>query len=453
MYFKQFYLGCLAHASYLVGSEGEAAVVDPQRDVEQYVDEAEAHGLRIKYVIETHLHADFVSGHRELAARTGAEIVFGARAGASSRTAPSPTATSRAWEGPPPHSRDAGPHAREHLDPGIDTEVRRPAEGPHRRHALHRRRRPTGPRRGEGLHAEEMAGMLYETLHDKLLRSPMRSRSIRRTARARCAGATSRTRRPRPSASSAGRTTRCSRWRRRSSCDDDDRPAAGAALLLADAEINRTGAAPLAALARPAALGPEEVDDSPGRGRWYSTFASGASARATFPARSTSASAGSSLRGVASLIPSGTPIVLVAGTTRRSRSRDRLARVGHESVGYLDGGIAAWDAAGLATMLLPQIPVDELRAQIDERRGPPDYRRAQAGRVRLRPRAGGDQRAARASGRARLRVRSDTPTAVVCAGGYRSASREPPPAAGFADLFNVVGGTSAWVSAGYATET
>src|SRR2546427_13266004 len=83
MYFKQFYLGCLAHASYLIGSEGEAAVVDPQRDVDQYIQEAEAHGLKIKYVIETHLHADFVSGHRELAARTGAEIVFGEKARAS----------------------------------------------------------------------------------------------------------------------------------------------------------------------------------------------------------------------------------------------------------------------------------------------------------------------------------------------------------------------------------
>jgi glyoxylase-like metal-dependent hydrolase (beta-lactamase superfamily II) len=81
MYFKQFYLGCLAHASYLIGSDGEAAVVDPQRDVDEYLAEASAHGLQIKYVIETHLHADFVSGHQEIAARTGAEIVFGAQAG------------------------------------------------------------------------------------------------------------------------------------------------------------------------------------------------------------------------------------------------------------------------------------------------------------------------------------------------------------------------------------
>src|SRR6202171_4211305 len=83
MYFKQFYLNCLAHASYLIGSDGEAVVVDPQRDVDQYLEEAAAHALKIKYIIETHLHADFVSGHRELAARSGAEIVFGQRAEAT----------------------------------------------------------------------------------------------------------------------------------------------------------------------------------------------------------------------------------------------------------------------------------------------------------------------------------------------------------------------------------
>src|SRR3954471_12622393 len=82
MYFKQFYLGCLAQDSYLIGDAGEAAVVDPRRDVDVYIDEAKARGLTIRHVIETHLHADFVSGHRELAARTGARIYFGARAGA-----------------------------------------------------------------------------------------------------------------------------------------------------------------------------------------------------------------------------------------------------------------------------------------------------------------------------------------------------------------------------------
>src|SRR5215475_7387878 len=82
MYFQQFYLSCLAHASYLIGSDGEAAVIDPRRDVDIYLEEASSHGLTIKHVIETHCHADFVSGHHELAARTGAKIYFGARAAA-----------------------------------------------------------------------------------------------------------------------------------------------------------------------------------------------------------------------------------------------------------------------------------------------------------------------------------------------------------------------------------
>ncbi|MBC7900682.1 MAG: MBL fold metallo-hydrolase [Saprospiraceae bacterium] len=80
MKFKQFYLGCLSHASYYIGSESEGAVIDPQRDVQQYIDEAAANGQHIKYVIETHSHADFVSGHIELAEKTGAAIIYGRRA-------------------------------------------------------------------------------------------------------------------------------------------------------------------------------------------------------------------------------------------------------------------------------------------------------------------------------------------------------------------------------------
>ena len=83
MYFEQFYLGCLAHASYIIGSEGEAVVVDPQRDVDIYLKAASDHGLAIKHIFETHLHADFVSGHQELAALTGAKIYVGAQAGAT----------------------------------------------------------------------------------------------------------------------------------------------------------------------------------------------------------------------------------------------------------------------------------------------------------------------------------------------------------------------------------
>jgi len=80
--FKQFYLPCLAHASYLIGDEatGTAAVVDPQRDTDQYIAFAAEHALLIKHVILTHLHADFVAGHLELRDRVGAMIYLGAAA-------------------------------------------------------------------------------------------------------------------------------------------------------------------------------------------------------------------------------------------------------------------------------------------------------------------------------------------------------------------------------------
>jgi glyoxylase-like metal-dependent hydrolase (beta-lactamase superfamily II)/rhodanese-related sulfurtransferase len=79
MFFRQYYLGCLSHASYLIGdtSTGQAVVVDPQRDVGEYLADAEAHGLTIVKVLETHFHADFLSGHLELADRTGATIGYG----------------------------------------------------------------------------------------------------------------------------------------------------------------------------------------------------------------------------------------------------------------------------------------------------------------------------------------------------------------------------------------
>ncbi len=80
MLIKQYYLDCLSHASYLIGdpTSGRAVVVDPQRDVQQYLDDATANGLTIERIIETHVHADFVSGHMELADRTGAVISYGA---------------------------------------------------------------------------------------------------------------------------------------------------------------------------------------------------------------------------------------------------------------------------------------------------------------------------------------------------------------------------------------
>jgi hydroxyacylglutathione hydrolase len=84
MILQQFYLNCLAHASYLIGDETSrvAAVVDPQRDIEQYLGFAAEHGLTIRHVLLTHLHADFIAGHLELRDRVGATIYLGAQASA-----------------------------------------------------------------------------------------------------------------------------------------------------------------------------------------------------------------------------------------------------------------------------------------------------------------------------------------------------------------------------------
>jgi len=90
MIFKQFYLNCLAHASYLIGDEETrtATVVDPQRDIERYLEFAAENKLQIKHVILTHLHADFIAGHLELRDRAGATIYLGAKAQAEYRFTP-----------------------------------------------------------------------------------------------------------------------------------------------------------------------------------------------------------------------------------------------------------------------------------------------------------------------------------------------------------------------------
>ena len=81
MLFKQYYLGCLAHASYMVADEGSktAVVVDPQRDIDQYLKDAEQWGVQIGHVFLTHFHADFLAGHLELRDRVGAQIYIGAK--------------------------------------------------------------------------------------------------------------------------------------------------------------------------------------------------------------------------------------------------------------------------------------------------------------------------------------------------------------------------------------
>ena len=77
MYIEQLYTNCLSEAAYYIESDGEVAIIDPLRDTQKYLDLAESRNAKIKYIFETHFHADFVSGHLDLAAKTNAPIVYG----------------------------------------------------------------------------------------------------------------------------------------------------------------------------------------------------------------------------------------------------------------------------------------------------------------------------------------------------------------------------------------
>lgn len=83
MYVEQLYTGCLAEAAYYIESNGEAAIIDPMREIEPYLELLEKRGAKLKYVLETHFHADFVSGHLDLANKTGAKLIFGPTAAPS----------------------------------------------------------------------------------------------------------------------------------------------------------------------------------------------------------------------------------------------------------------------------------------------------------------------------------------------------------------------------------
>src|SRR6476469_6537123 len=80
MKIEQIYTGCMAQAAYYLESNGEAAIFDPLREVQPYIERAQKDNARIKYIFETHFHADFVSGHLDLAKKTGGQIVYGPNA-------------------------------------------------------------------------------------------------------------------------------------------------------------------------------------------------------------------------------------------------------------------------------------------------------------------------------------------------------------------------------------
>ena len=220
MFFRQYYLECLSHASYLIGDTrtGRAVVVDPQRDVDGYLADAAEHGLTIVQVLETHFHADFLSGHLELAAADrGDDRLRTGRGGPGRvpdrhvrRRRPDPARRRRARRdvGDP---RDPGPH------PGVDQHrrprrARRPLRRPHRRHPVHRRRRTPGPAGiGRGHRRRPRPPALPLAARPAAHASPTRRRCSPPTGPARPAGSNCRPRPCRRSASSGRRTTRSPR--------------------------------------------------------------------------------------------------------------------------------------------------------------------------------------------------------------------------------------------------
>jgi hydroxyacylglutathione hydrolase len=458
MEFKQFYLGCLAQASYLIGSEGEAAVVDPRRDVEEYVAFAEARSLAIRYVIETHLHADFVSGHVELARRTGATIVFGAQAEA---------------EFPHHAVRDGDEIRLGHLrlrfleTPGHTPEsvsilVFDPEHGPEPRLVF------TGDTlfigdvgrpdlAGARGHApEQMAGMLYDSLREKLLSLPdgvlvypahgagsLCGRSISSDTMS-TIGEQRRTNyalQPMPREHFVSMMTA-------------DLPEAPRYFAM-DVALNRGGADPIAGRPQPPALAPSALAQALAEGAQVLDVR-GAQAYGTshVPGSVNVGLDGQFASWCGTLLDARRPVVLVTEDAAQvGEAALRLARVGFESVaGYLEGGVAAWDREGRSLNRIAQWPVDALRAELQAARPVQvvDVRRPgefATGHVPGAVNLPLDRIEAEAR-----RLDPERPTAVICAGGYRSSAAAGLLARqGFREIYNVVGGTSAWLAAAFPT--
>ena len=466
MYFKQFYLGCLAHASYLIGSEGEAAVVDPQRDVDQYISEAASRHLKIRYIIETHLHADFVSGHRELAARTGAQIVFGKEANATIPHREVKDGDELTIGRVQLRIIETPGHTPESicvLISSAETDARDDARVP---------KLLTGDTLfigdvgrpdlagSKGYTPQLMAAMMYDSLREKLLQLD----DAVEVYPAHGAGSMCGKNLSAETSSTIGQQRKFNyalqpmtkaQFVKMMTTDLPEAPA----YFSQDAEINRSGADALSGLPKPQPLPPPEVRDFGQHGcvildvRNADQFGSG-----HVPGSLNIGLGGQFASWAGSLIPITAPIVIVAHTEDQvEEAQVRLARVGLESIkGFLAGGIDAWHAAGFETAAVPQISVADLKdlmatqknLQVIDVRRLAEYESGHAPRAVTAPLA--KFREALPS----LGLNPEGPSAIICAGGYRSsAATSIAQQLGFTNLLNVTGGTKAWIQAGYEVET
>jgi glyoxylase-like metal-dependent hydrolase (beta-lactamase superfamily II)/rhodanese-related sulfurtransferase len=461
MHFKQFYLNCLAHASYLIGSDGEAAVVDPQRDVDQYIEEAAAQNLKIKYIIETHLHADFVSGHRELAGRTGAEIVFGEKAGA--------TFPHRAVKDGDEFSLgkiklrilETPGHTPEGIciliiDPAVSDQPQKVLTGDTLFIGDVGRPDLAG---AKGYTKETMAAMMYDSLAKLLTLDDAVEVYPAHGAGSMCGKNLSS-----ESSSTIGQQRKFNyalqpmakeQFVKMMTTDLPEAPA----YFSQDAEINRAGAAALNGLPKPVALSATEVGRLAGQNHVIlDVRAAGEFGGGHIPGSLNIGLGGQFASWAGSLIPLTSPIVIVAESDDKvAEAQLRLARVGLENVqGYLEGGITAWKDSGQPVEVVPQISVAELKHLIETRPDLQivDVRRAAEYESGHAPRAITAPLAQLRQTLASLKLSPGMPTAIICAGGYRSsAGASILQHNGFSNLLNVTGGTKAWIDAGYEVET
>jgi hydroxyacylglutathione hydrolase len=455
MFFKQFYLGCLAHASYLIGSGKDAAVIDPQRDVEEYIAAAADAGMRIRYIFETHVHADFVSGHRELAERTGAEIVFGWRADAT-------LAHRRAHDGDvfavgslkievietPGHtpegisllvSDSASPELASKLFTG-DTvfvgDVGRPDL--------------VG---SKGYGSEEMASMLYDSVQRLLQLDDATELYPAHGAGSLCGRNISK------DTSSTVGAQRAENYALQPMAKDEfvqmmirglpEQPA----YFAIDADLNRRGVPALDLVARPPALTPAETSEAAKAG----SLLLDVRPSEEFAAAHISGSMNIGLDGqfaswAGTLVPFTRSVVLIANDEGEvDEAVTRLARIGFSSVGgYLYAGIAAWKEAGFATSSTPQISVDELRLRLQadpklqllDVRRPGEFDSGAAPNAISIPLTDLEDRIGALDPARTLHV--------ICGTGYRSMiAASLLEAVGFRDVVDVLGGMAEYSAAGY----